>query len=96
MENLSNSEISNIIKNSKEEFYIKNFELIDDIFDNIKDYCEDNYLFIFDKCNSSYELNEFIKNNTYILDNIIQKNINDEIDYKNNYTNTIIQENEYD
>jgi hypothetical protein len=80
---LTTEEINIIKEETNEEFYIKNSENFDNMFMELKKYCEDNYLTIFDKSLCSYELTEFIKNNTKIFNNMYNKNILEEIEYKN-------------
>ncbi len=87
-EKLKPQEIETIKEKTNDDFYFKNSNEFDDMFDEMKEYCEDNYVTIFDKSSCSFELMEFIKNNTKLFENMYKKNLLEEIEYKNSLENS--------
>jgi hypothetical protein len=85
---LTPNELKLIKELSDDDFYFKNSNEFDDMFDELKEYCDNNYLMIFDKCTCSFELTEFIKEKTKILNNIYKRKLLEEIEYQKSIENS--------
>lgn len=79
---LSSNDIKNIKIETEEDFYYNYSNIIYKMHNDIRHYCNVDGLFIYDKVNSSYELIEFIKNVTSLLDKIFINNLKDQMELR--------------
>ena len=84
----THNELKLIKELSVDDYYFKNSNEFDDMFDELKEYCNNNYLMIFDKCTCSFELTEFIKERTKLLNNIYKRRLLEEIEYQKSVENS--------
>ena len=80
--NLSDEELGKLQNETNDEFNYKHSNNIYNLHILIEDYCKRNYLEIYDKVRCSFELSEFIIDNSTALEKMFIKNLKDEMKYK--------------